>query len=301
MPRVNLDVVREQLFVRPKVVDRLCRDYGFSRPLSAQDLGRSIVRAFGQVSATPASSTELSPRSVFRAAVFALASNSRRWSRFLQVEPQVRATLFSYEPSLVAEASGQHRSLDIAPLLGGITAKADSAAVLRWANLLTTVPDYGEQLEQLGLRITSTGLDPKLVPGVAACLLGFGLSFASSDLAAPAGASTWKVPGMGGVLSSEFLRNLHWDTYKPDRHILRLLGLWFPDQMRNAQTEAALIASHLFGKSGTVAREFLAGTLLGISVTPVGTPLAEADNLIWALGAYVEKKGRESAVNYTTD
>ena len=104
---------------------------------------------------------------------------------------------------------------------------------------------------------------------------------------------------MGGVLASEFLRNLHCETYKPDRHIMRLLGSWFPDQMRDAQSQAATIASDLFGRAGRVARDFLAGTLLGIAVTPPDVAFAEADNLIWALGAYVEKKGRESTVNYT--
>jgi hypothetical protein len=171
---------------------------------------------------------------------------------------------------------------------------------MSWADVLTRATDYGEQLEELRRHIGSSDVEPRLVPAVAACTLGFAVTLRSGSLQTPVGMSTWKAPGMGGVLASEFLRNLHWDTYKPDRHILRLLGSWFPGQMLEAQAEAARIGERLFGKSGKVAREFLAGSLLGIAVTPPEMPLAEADNLIWALGAYVERKGQESTVTYTT-
>jgi hypothetical protein len=33
-------------------------------------------------------------------------------------------------------------------------------------------------------------------------------------------------------------------------------------------------------------------------VTPPGRTLSEVDNLVWALGAYVEKKGRENELVY---
>ena len=129
MPYVNLAVVREQLFLHPKVVARLCRDFALPTPASPDELARSLVVAFGQVPTLQSFSAANSSDRVFRAAVFALASNSRRWSRFPQVELQVRAKLHSYDPSMTAQATDPLRSTEIASLLGGITAKADSAAV----------------------------------------------------------------------------------------------------------------------------------------------------------------------------
>ena len=38
--------------------------------------------------------------------------------------------------------------------------------------------------------------------------------------------------------------------------------------------------------------------LVGIAVTPEDCNLTIADSLVWALGSYVEKKGKESEVVY---
>ena len=38
--------------------------------------------------------------------------------------------------------------------------------------------------------------------------------------------------------------------------------------------------------------------LAGIDLTPTGVEASEADNLIWLLGAYVERKGGESRERY---
>jgi hypothetical protein len=299
MPYVNLAVVREQLFARPDVVARLCRDFALPTPSSSEELAQSLITAFGQVATQESCASPRTTNHVFRAAVFALASNSRRWSRFVQVEPQVRAKLHSYDPRLTVETLAPLRPHEIASHLGGITAKADARAIEEWARLLTRVLDYGDHLERLRLGVADAGTLPKLVPAVAACLLGFRVPLRAIALQPPSELQMWKVPGMGGVLASEFLRNLNWDTYKPDRHILRLLRRWFPETDRDTQAQAASIADGLFGSRASSVREFLAGSLLGIEVTPPDVKLAAADNLIWALGAYVERKGRETTINYT--
>ena len=38
-----------------------------------------------------------------------------------------------------------------------------------------------------------------------------------------------KLPGMGFIITNEFLRNLGWSGFKPDRHVKRLLKLWLPN------------------------------------------------------------------------
>ena len=39
-------------------------------------------------------------------------------------------------------------------------------------------------------------------------------------------------------------------------------------------------------------------SLAGMAVTPKGCSFTRADNLVWALGAYVEKKNKESGEVY---
>jgi hypothetical protein len=48
----------------------------------------------------------------------------------------------------------------------------------------------------------------------------------SHDLALMLGdpKSNWKLPGMGVPLAAEFLKNLGFDDFKPDRHLIRMLG-----------------------------------------------------------------------------
>jgi hypothetical protein len=45
---------------------------------------------------------------------------------------------------------------------------------------------------------------------------------------------------------------------------------------------------------------YLTYSLMGISSSPPGVTFSYVDNLVWLLGAYVEKKGRESNHTYLT-
>ena len=79
--------------------------------------------------------------------------------------------------------------------------------------------------------------------------------------------------------------------------MIRLLERWCPEVVTRCAARARGLAA-LIGRrdSGTV--DFIAYSLAGQAITPPGTSYSVADNLIWALGAYVEKKGRESNRSY---
>lgn len=114
------------------------------------------------------------------------------------------------------------------------------------------------------------------------------------------GADGLALPGMGPTLGSELFRNLRWSGFKPDRHVMRLLDRWTPEVVE-AQESAARQLAAIAGRRDAPAIEFLQYSLAGQAVTPPGTAFSVADNLIWALGAYVEKKGRESGRVYVQD
>ena len=102
----------------------------------------------------------------------------------------------------------------------------------------------------------------------------------------------------GFVLACEFLRNLYWDGFKPDRHIQRLLGRWFPEDTADLSARAGRLATEVIGSRSESLVEPLQFALLGMQVSPPGELFSKVDNLLWVLGAYVEKKGRESDTDY---
>jgi hypothetical protein len=98
---------------------------------------------------------------------------------------------------------------------------------------------------------------------------------------------------MGYALASEFLRNLGWTGFKPDRHVKRLFDNWLPNGTVEVEKEAQDLAQ-LIGHKDKDLYTYLAYSRLGVRVSPPSVPLSHVDNLVWLLGAYVEKKGKES-------
>jgi thermostable 8-oxoguanine DNA glycosylase len=107
-----------------------------------------------------------------------------------------------------------------------------------------------------------------------------------------------KWPGVGFALGAEFLRNVGWNGFKPDRHIKRLLQHWTKGQIDVQPQLNHLIT--LIDSSGAELKENLSCLLTGISIATndYKNKLSHLDNLIWLLGAYVEKKNKETDLPY---
>jgi len=296
--RVNLEAVCDSLFRDPRVRERLARDYGFAAPTTPAALRKALVASFEQVRVAESDSAPAGTSDVFRAAVRALGSNSRSWWKFVRGEPELRERLLDYDPGAAASAfaAGTLVTDDITRYLPGQTGSADARAIVKWAQLLADAQNYHAALLRLRDRLGHTKAEPSELPLLTAAILGSGAS-GPRGAEPPNGLSTWKAPGMGPILASEFLRNLHWSAFKPDRHIQRLLGRWFPDVL-SENRERAQVLSQILGTNRTDLIRFLEYSLLGIAVTPRTSSFTEVDNLVWALGAYVERKGRESARCY---
>jgi hypothetical protein len=91
---------------------------------------------------------------------------------------------------------------------------------------------------------------------------------------------------MGFPLGSEFLRNLGWNGFKPDRHVRRLLRAWVPDLIATHEKESIRLGS-LAGRHEKSVREDLQLCLAGNALSSDENHL-RTDNLIWLIGAYVE-------------
>lgn len=102
----------------------------------------------------------------------------------------------------------------------------------------------------------------------------------------------WKLPGMGFALACEFLRNLGWNGFKP-RHAHQTIARkrrWLSLRQNDLfMTEAFGLADVLgSGEKGVVCN--IRYSLAGLSITPDGEPASRIDNMVWLIGANIEKK-----------
>ncbi|TVQ32423.1 MAG: hypothetical protein EA376_06015 [Phycisphaeraceae bacterium] len=298
-----MKAITYKLFADEKIRHRICRDYALDPSLSHEQLAEALVEAFGQnPGAGPDGRREATNQVVYRAAALALASNSRSWATFLPHEKSLAELTFGYDPYRTAAAvrAEQLTINDLAACLPGQTAGKDAHAIIRWAEMLDSTPRYHEVLRRLDERLRSEGMESAAIVPAVAVILGAPGGKTLKQFPPPEKSDTWKVHGMGPVLASEFLRNLQWAGFKPDRHVIRLFTRWFPDVIEKEMPRARALGERLGTRRKDVL-EFLTFSLVGAAVTPEGKTFTEVDNLVWALGAYTEKKGKESSTVYRID
>ncbi len=312
MPFLDVEAATEALTSDPSIRARLVRDYGL-QPASSQpdDLVGALLEAFGQAPLANPLRRPPSPTEVLQAAARAIGSNSRRWSTFVALEPALAELLHNYDPvAAVADIDAGRLSVDLLrPCFPGITGRADATAILRWSRraygglfahqIQATVDAVrGAHVGAVGSALPSEYLMPLIVAYLAAPSARLQVStWMSDDFVFDAVA--WKLPGMGPVLGSEFFRNLGWDGFKPDRHVMRLLDRWCPTVVEDQRATSRGLA-RLIGRRDRVTIDFLTYSLAGQNITPRGVPFSIADNLVWALGAYVERAGKETDRQYLT-
>lgn len=309
-PVVDLDAIAHALTADVAVRARLVRDYGLADDLSDKQLIDALLRKFDQAPADDPYEDMGKPRTVFRAAVRSLGSNSRPWITFVRREPELADLLHGYDPRATHESAlrGDLSEQTLIEYFPGITRGQDARAVLRWAERLNE-RDFGAETravagaldrlhdERLGGTLPRAQAMPMIVLLLANPRARWpGWDLLPDEVAALA-ARGLELPGMGATLGSELFRNLRWSGFKPDRHVMRLLDRWTPEVVETQEPAARELAA-VAGRRDAPAIEFLQYSLAGQAVTPPGTAFSVADNLIWALGAYVEKKGRESGRAY---
>jgi len=286
--QADVRLIKQRLF--EKVYD-ITADYGFPLPKTPDELARQVLESLHQLPSVNPLEAHLDNNVVFRAAVRAVGSNSKKWATYLKQEKAIARLLFNFDVPAVHNKP-PHAS-ELGKLLPGLTASADAKAILQWAKILSESKDYyaditgaakdiqnkytdlhneGMPLSELFLCVVAHFTDPK--------------------------AADRKWPGMGFPIGAEFLRNLGWNGLKPDRHIKRLVQHWTKGQLEVQSQLQQLLA--VVGSNGAELKENLSCSLTGMSIAPdeYKTNLSQFDNLIWLLGAYVEKKGKETNLRY---
>lgn len=302
---VVLDIakIKRRLFDSPQR-PRILKAYGIAEaPETPDQFAEAMIAALDQTPVEKPLEQDLPCRAVFRAAVRSLGSNSRSWSAFLANEARLAALLNDYDPAAVSARANDEEFFEaIKGCLPGQTERTDTKAVLRWADLLAASPRLFDRIVDAGnafLRLADERGESLPDEHLLLCIAGLfaypppkweGVKYLSSP---PQNMAELKLPGMGYALASEFLRSLGFSGFKPDRHICRLFDLWFPRPWPAEEDLADRLAG-LIGVKNKDLRNYLAYSAKGISVTPDGMQHSHADNLVWLLGAYVEKRNHES-------
>lgn len=302
MPHIDIRAVKRRLFEDKSIRYRICRDYSLDIGLSPNAVAHALLDAFGQLPNTDLDDCgTVSNQIVFRAAARAIGSNSRKWTDFLRSEKQLIRLTSGYEPRQTHERSTEQ---EIAACLSGQTAGRDAKAIWECAKMLASEHNYYKEIESLENMVCEKCDEQfEVMPSMAVIL---GTTNPTKQMLANfpppkwLDAKKWKIEGMGATLASEFLRNLKFSGFKPDRHITRLFELWFPEIIKDKKSRAIALGDKL-GTKDKNALKFLTFSLVGVAVTPPDRSFTEVDNLVWALGAYVEKKDKESNEKYWTD
>lgn len=284
------DSIADALHADRGIRERIARDYALPAAEAAGsplEFVNAIINSFDQAPVDDPL-RPLSNNEVFKAATLALGSNSRSWATFLQSRDKLAEALGGYDPV-------QARFVDtevVAALLPGTTSRGDAKAIRQWADLLAECEERGENYYDQVIALANTFAERAAGKGVELpaerlmlCVVGHLIDQPPTRWDGP---RVGKLPGMRFALGSEFFRNLGWNGFKPDRHVIRLLNGWV-GELVNQQTGTADALVRLAGRNSRGLGEIMRYSLAGIAISP-SRNYSRTDNLIWLLGAYVETK-----------
>jgi len=299
--QADLQLIKQRLFDYAR--EKIARDYGFDVPDSPEELSQEVLQSIDQQAVANPLNQEYSNDVIFHAVVRTIGSNSRKWTTYLNNSQKIAQILSDF---CVEEVDRNPPScFELASLLPGQSQTADACAILSLARKLSERKNYYASIVQASTEIQNRFYKHEQ------CYMPMHKLFLSvvAYFTDPSnGARSRKWPGMGFPLGSEFLRNLHWNGFKPDRHIKRILNRWTNDSnfnqemeplRRNVQQELESLQRIIDRRNSTLSDD-LRLSLIGMEITPENHKenFSQFDNLMWLLASYVEKKGKESQCNY---
>ncbi len=302
----NDEEIRKKI-IRDFGLDKIDGDSGVRKYVIScpSDLSNALVDVLEQEAVAAPEKKIHDTSEIFEAAVLAIASSANNWTVVQKNIPEIRIALRDFDASAVHK-KGVANTIDSLPKLIGGQSPADNVKyILDWAEKLHDNPEFFTTAIERTFNDISIRLDDLCnglvhrkgikLPIATLCLAGI-----FSDPA-----KSWtikgvpKLRGMGVPIACEFMRNLKWNCFKPDRHIVWAVEI-FDHQMRRAawHKEALEVCDQIYdivGKRNKDLKKNIEAALLCIYATPEGyggtretvdTSYSRADNLLWAYIKY---------------
>ncbi|MDI9314173.1 MAG: hypothetical protein QM529_05835 [Hydrotalea sp.] len=203
------DDIRKQTYIDNAPIVR--STYNITANINGSNLEHHLQTMFGQSVKNYNDIKKLNNNDVLKAAVLSLASNMRAWRRIEPNKLQLEKIFYNYD---IAEIKKNNHINDeeIRVLLGGQTGGRDAKSIISFLyNYLPKYKNFIEIIFSILERYNNYKLKNYEETIILSALLG---SENQQD--------NYKIKGMGFALASEFLRNLGFPNFKPDRHILRI-------------------------------------------------------------------------------
>lgn len=233
---------------------------------------------------------------VYAAAVQAIGSNSRSWATYLRNQTCLFGMLGDLFPDYTVQAIRKNRLTieDLKAALPGQSSSNDACAIVKWAELLNDNKDYYQLIQELGkaMRLLyEDNYNQELDDDhLLLCLVGYlgdppknwPVNRYLSEQYELLPSTGRKLPGMRYALASEFLRNLGWNGFKPDRHIIRLFDIWFPHGQQSRFDEEACRLMAIIHRHSKPLKDYLTYSMVGMNACPAGEFYSHADDrTIW--------------------
>ncbi len=304
MAHLPIPQIKKFLFSDQEIRDAIISDYNLEKKPTnnANELANSLVASLGQAAKDNPESLTKSNSAVFKAAVLAIASSSTKWSYIQKKKKKIASTLCDFDPQSVQNSPRDEIQQAIVDLLPGQNQTANANAILAWAKLLSNKSSFYNKVicntyAEIIDRPSWSKIDPdKHYPMAVLCMAGI---FANpvNDWAK---LKQYKFPGMLVPIACEFLRNLGWDGFKPDRHINRIVALWereLRDQHGEKVDESLCHLRDIIDTSSKTTLCPIKSAIYAIYATPKGVSYSETDNLLWAFVSYFLEHREKDIVN----
>jgi|SaaInlStandDraft_7_1057024.scaffolds.fasta_scaffold01757_7 hypothetical protein len=265
-------------------------------------LSKRLVEALDQIPHENPAQETVSNSEVLKAAVLAIASSSANWATIQKKRAAIKSALCQYDPLAVTQAPEFEIRNELIRLLPGQNQTANADAMIKWAVTLSENKDYyKEVICRTYLEITEHpswfAIDSdKHFPMAVLSLAGI---FANP-------VNRWrklkpyKFHGMQVPIACEFLRNLGWSGFKPDRHVIRAIALWEAALKEKHGDAVEKAFCHLVDIVDTTSKTILCpikSAVYAVHATPAGMDYSEADNLLWAFISNVVNLRQKDIVN----
>ncbi len=295
MNNINLDLIKSQIYTNVYVRNQIIQDFVIQDKLNndIDSFFNNVLSSLNQY--VQPIKRDISNIQVFEAAVKSIASNMRNWEEVIVFLGKLKEYLFDYNYNRVYEFHNKQEYIEgLKSILTGQSSSNDATAILKWSEILSLNNNYYENILKLISYLESKNCDEKQIFMNTVAI--FSEYCKNRELLHDVFPEYFpvKFPGMLIPLSTEFLRNLGWNGFKPDRHIVRLFTCWYGLDDHEAQHETNEICKLMASRNKEM-REKVYFSFIGYKYSP-NTVYSQVDNIVWLFGKYIMTKGKEAKI-----